>query len=552
MASRFENHEELRNLLDALCEETITAAQVGRLEELVLAHPEAEAFYVQYLNLYADLSHHFAVLPVSMTESLRSRLGASSKTKNSQGPKPRSGGLSRPRFLKLPRLLLTLSAVAAGVVLTVVLWPRPSLRAPSTEPTDNTVAVLLQAPGAEWEKGSMVPRSGAPLPPRHLSLRSGLAHIEFYSGATVILEGPAEFDLISANAAYCGQGKLRATVPSQAQGFTLTTPKVELVDRGTEFGVQVEPNDMTEVHVFQGKVDLYDAGSNRTTAGHKALKTGEGLHLDGPGVTHPIKSDPDAFRTAKDLEARFDEEIRRRQRDWLSGSDALRQDPSLLVYYTFQAELPDSRTLLDQRNRPEDPHHGAIVGCRWGMGRWPGKKGLEFKQLSDRVRFHIDGHFDSVTLAAWVRVDALPNENNSLMMTDAWRPGGLHWQIGNEGKLVLGVKKPTGYTGGHYHARDVFTSKRFGQWVQLAVVYDGAEGLVTHYVDGQPAVRLPVLFDVPLHIGDAEIGNWNPATSRNKSPIRYFSGCMDEFMLFARALNDQEIERLYEQGRPPA
>ena len=52
--------EELQALLDALCEESISAEQIGRLEQLVLGHPEAEARYVQYMSLVADLSRHFA------------------------------------------------------------------------------------------------------------------------------------------------------------------------------------------------------------------------------------------------------------------------------------------------------------------------------------------------------------------------------------------------------------------------------------------------------------------------------------------------------------
>ena len=55
--------EELQALLDALAEETIAPDQVRRLEELILAHPEAEAFYVQYMSLVADLGRHFAAPP---------------------------------------------------------------------------------------------------------------------------------------------------------------------------------------------------------------------------------------------------------------------------------------------------------------------------------------------------------------------------------------------------------------------------------------------------------------------------------------------------------
>jgi hypothetical protein len=338
-------------------------------------------------------------------------------------------------------------------------------------------------------------------------------------------------------------------VPPQAQGFTIGTPKLELVDRGTEFGLQVDAGNKTEVHVFQGKVELYEPRSSRQNAATQELTTGQGVRLDGRGPLLPIKSDPEAFRTAQQLEALLAEEARRRHGAWQKASEAIRRDPALVVYYTFETEADKGRTLLDQAGALK-PHDGVIVGCQWSAGRWPGKKGLEFKQVSDRVRFHVPGEFESLTLLAWVRVDALPNGNNSLMMSDGWEPGGCHWQIGENGMLILGVQqRPKGH-GGHYHAPGVFTPDRLGQWVQLAVVYDREAGRVTHYVDGRQAAQEPLLFDVPLRIGNAELGNWNIAAHRNRSPIRYFSGCMDEFLLFSRALSADEIERLHAQGRP--
>src|SRR5207245_11785406 len=96
-----------------------------------------------------------------------------------------------------------------------------------------------------------------------LRLKSGLAHVEFYPGAVGILQGPAEFKLVSRTEAYCTRGKLRATVPPQAQGFAIGAPKFDLVDRGTDFGMQVDANQEAEVQVFQGKVELYDSGADR-------------------------------------------------------------------------------------------------------------------------------------------------------------------------------------------------------------------------------------------------------------------------------------------------
>ena len=56
MTPPFPHFNELRRLLDALCEEAITARQMRRLEELLLRDPAAEAFYVQCVAMYADLA----------------------------------------------------------------------------------------------------------------------------------------------------------------------------------------------------------------------------------------------------------------------------------------------------------------------------------------------------------------------------------------------------------------------------------------------------------------------------------------------------------------
>ena len=51
-------------------------------------------------------------------------------------------------------------------------------------------------------------------------------------------------------------------MPPQAHGFAIGSPNLDLVDRGTEFGLQVGGG-KTEVHVFQGKVELYEPGATR-------------------------------------------------------------------------------------------------------------------------------------------------------------------------------------------------------------------------------------------------------------------------------------------------
>jgi hypothetical protein len=96
----------------------------------------------------------------------------------------------------------------------------------------------------------------------------------------------------------------------------------------------------------------------------------------------------------------------------------------------------------------------------------------------------------------------------------------------------------------------VLKPERLGQWIHLAVVYDRDAGQVTQYVDGRSVMQEPMLVNIPLRIGNAEIGNWNVALDRPRQPIRYFGGCMDEFMLFDAALSPREVEQFYRQGRP--
>jgi hypothetical protein len=547
--------DELRTLLDALCEETITPDQVRRLEEIVLQHPEAEGYYVQYMSLVAELGRHFADRSGQSNESLRARVESAQPAASVPPVSPQH---ARTRHW----VLLGLATIAAAILLAIGLWPRPIILTPkqstlaASERDDDTVAVLHRTHNAEWEDTGMPTRPGSPLPPGRLVLKSGYAHLEFYNGATVILEGPAELRLISRSQAFCERGKLRATVPPQAHGFAIGSPSMDLIDRGTEFGLAVG-GDKTDVHVFQGRVDVYDPGAKSKAKPMQEVMGGHGVSRKGPGGVNAIAPNDAMFLSAAQLAARADAATRARQKEWAETTMEWRKDPALVVYYTFQGGQAGSRTLHDVVGNPAKAHDGAIVGCQWGSGRWQGRDALEFKRVSDRVRLKVPGEFDAITLAAWVRPDALPNQNNSLMLSDGWEPGGVHWQIGIDGTIILGIKAPPEKEGGpmqrgaHYRAYNVFSPERFGRWVHLAVVYDPIANQVTHYVDGKPVTDDPIEFSVPLRVGDAEIGNWNAATFRNKHPVRNFNGGIDEFMLFSRALTGAEVERLYAQGRPP-
>ncbi|MFO0810715.1 MAG: LamG-like jellyroll fold domain-containing protein [Gemmataceae bacterium] len=531
MSDKYVPPEELRRLLAELADGLLSEESERRLAEILREDREARAYYIDHVSLATALHWEYAA--------------AATPTERIAEP----GSAPRRRWI----LSGAVGAVgmAAGLLLALALpsrlVPTKSPSAPLSEPTDDGVAVLLQSFGAVWEDTGLPTRPGATLRPGRLVLKSGVVHVQFYSGATVVLEGPADFRLVGPLEAYCARGKLRATVPPHAQGFTVGTPKLDLIDRGTEFGVSVGSDAATEVHVFQGSVELYDAGTGRSAAQKQELTTGRGMRVAGAAAGQPIVSDSASFVTARELNARADDQHRRRFAEWKSASDALAKDKRLLAYYSFQPEQPWDRVLRDRGPGGRD---GAVVGCEWAVGRWPGKQALEFKRPGDRVRLTVPGEYDALTFAAWVRFDALDHVYSGLLMTDRWGDGSVHWQCDNAGTLYLNVKHSQGNDNRTRTGR-VLGADVLGQWTHVAVTFDDQAGTITHYVNGRPVGTFDIVFTTPLRINAAEIGNYgSPFLAQTKSPIRNLNGRMDEFAIFDAALSEGEIAELYRAGRP--
>lgn len=507
------NFEELDGLIDGLRDGTLEDAQVARLDQLLAEHPEALDRFVDRAMLQADLEFKLGRAPAAPVLSAPVR-----------------------RFPWKPIV------VAAAVLLVAVLWLaiRPPSETPPA-PSYEGCAVLTRALDTAWDASSPGAAVGTVLPKRRLVLTSGSIQVEFFSGARVIVEGPADFELLSANEGMCRYGKLRAFVPPQAQGFTVRTSTLTLVDRGTEFGLRAGREGDAEVHVFQGRVELRGRGTT------EQLGVGRAVHLDSAGSVLPIDADPDAFLSLTEMNLRSAEEGRGRYARWGTASDRLRRDPRMAVYYSFEDAPAWSRELRSQRDE-RSPLDGAIIGARWTEGRWPGKKALEFRSPGDRVRLQDAGEYESLTLMTWVRVDGIERPFNGLMMTDGWTSGSVHWQITQKGRLKLGIH---GDRMAHDYDTDVvFQPENLGRWIHLCTVYDRQSREVVHYIDGRVSRRLPLKFDTVLRLGNVELGNWGAPIEGSIYGIRHLNGRMDEFAVFGTALREDEIRELYSVGAP--
>ncbi|MDH3582718.1 MAG: LamG domain-containing protein [Phycisphaerae bacterium] len=143
------------------------------------------------------------------------------------------------------------------------------------------VAVITQVEGAVWQNAAYRDlQVGSSLGAGVLGLVAGQVHVQFYCGATVMLEGPVEFQIHSDQRGFLVHGKMAARVPEEAIGFTVGTPGVAVVDLGTEFAVNVSRAGVSEIHVFDGEVEASLLDEDGSAVVSELMETAETVKID--------------------------------------------------------------------------------------------------------------------------------------------------------------------------------------------------------------------------------------------------------------------------------
>lgn len=113
-----------------------------------------------------------------------------------------------------------------------------------------------------------------------VSVKQGhLVQIEFDYGATVTIEGPGDFEINSGEQMFLHHGKLFADIPGRAVGFIVSTPSCRIVDLGTRFGLHVEGNGSTQLHMVSGAASLLAGQGTQMISSH-VIKTGQARYVD--------------------------------------------------------------------------------------------------------------------------------------------------------------------------------------------------------------------------------------------------------------------------------
>src|SRR5579859_2186108 len=533
---------EFDDAVAGVCHGSATEAEMRALNELLRSSPEARDEYLLRIELHTRLASESELFSqvADVAASCR-QPGIKPATLPNILPLNPPVGARRRRLAQVLALAACLMVIAGGLW---ALWLKGTTARNGA--TSTAIAMLTRIVDVKWGQSTEPPPVGRALEPSTLWLESGSAQVVFYSGARMVIEGPAELQLVSPMEAVCRHGRLLLEVPPPAHGFRLRTPQLNVVDLGTSFGISAAAG-QSAVHVFKGKVAL-GAG----TAVKRLLEEGQAAVVQGKGEPRLMAASAQTFASLFEFQQRSLASEAFRYEQWQFANAKLNQDPSLLVHLEFESRGSSEWTLLNAAQRTRSVPEAIIVGCARAEGRWREKSALEFQCVNDRVRLAVPGEFTGLTLSAWVCIKGLDRQFNSLFMSDGFDTGTVHWLVRNDGVLGLTVFGPDPGKFQILASPPVLSLDTLGTWQHLAVVLDGKTRRVIHYLNGFPISQHPLKFGPPFRVGSAELGNWNARSHPNPAPalVRNLSGSFDEFELFSRALTEAEVRELYLKGMP--
>ena len=414
------------------------------------------------------------------------------------------------------------------------------------------VAVVRREVDVVWEHPRDAMIAGEIMSPRRIKFRSGLMELQTDRGVLITIEGPADLKVVNGMEVVCRRGRLRVDVPPPAIGFVVSTSQFDVVDLGTSFAMEIGGDKQSEVHVIKGLVQIVP--DSKGGKANRELREGEAIGVAG-GVYKDIASDADAFPSSEKLENIIRKSDKRQRDSWALKQKALAKDPDCLIYYDFQ-DVGKTSTLNNRAINAAPDSQGTIVGAQWAQGRWPKKRGLEFRRLFDRVLFSVPGQYQSLTCLASVRLDSLDTRDVALLVPSASSQGNFRW-VFSPSASKAGAGNPridykqngTWSLVGRERKRSFLRQERLGTWVRVAFVWDSEKRVIDQYING---VRLPrhdipeeVLSDLAgLQLGEMEMGGQTQSFANSRSSLENFTGCIDEFAIIGRALSLQEL-RVY-------
>lgn len=271
-----ESYDKLMSLF-LYAQDSMTSEQYEELSEWILRNPDNARVFIQNAMLHHNIHNYFIrsdqtenmIFPAVADDDVNVQLlspeiwrllAEDEKTAPSvKLPEPMKEPVvvRKACIEKVPRKISKFSLVSAVLSLAAILLLVAYVHlVPIT--VYEEVATLVDTVNIQWgeagmslEKGSRISTNTKPI-----ILNKGFLKLMFDNNTSVLVEAPAEFVLVAYDQIKLYNGRLYASVPTEAIGFTVTTPNSKIIDLGTEFGVQVDYGETTQLHVVKGKTTL--------------------------------------------------------------------------------------------------------------------------------------------------------------------------------------------------------------------------------------------------------------------------------------------------------
>ena len=420
------------------------------------------------------------------------------------------------------------------------------------------VAILNNAHQAKWLDGTQ-PRLKDPRLKvgRRLAIASGLIEVKYYTGAKVVIEGPAEFFvgrmkdeggrrkekggeseghpssfiLHPSNAGFLRFGSLVARVEGEeAQGFTIDTPSARIRDLGTEFGVEVDRNGEAEVAVLSGEVDVIREASTGVAAESVRLIKDQGAFVLASGGAIQVRRSADAQLLAS-MKNRL---------------MAIRDEPSadvsgvaarLLGHWKFDDEA--GTTATDSSIQDFDADQTVAAG-NWIDGKAGGAYRLPRFALDAREsKILALGGRRYVTLSAWVTASSVTDKFQGIAgfenINDSQDVYSL--KLAKDDRVVWTVDGSSSIT-----SPDTLTNYAAATddgWVHLVGVF--AQGNASMlYVNGVPVAKGLATNPIEDDRSTFAIGSYQGNEKFT------FKGSIDDVQVYYGALDSEDVKYLFD------
>ncbi|MBX2850541.1 MAG: FecR domain-containing protein [Phycisphaeraceae bacterium] len=580
---------DFQEMMAAYVEGKLNATQVAELEAWMREDPDrSKAFVLQaMLDCHlAELLHERNVHDVaadlsddsnfgSLMQELEAPEGAAGpvhfteviqRHRHEQAEDPGSlsahdlavvGGYVLRKFFINKKVITTgvCSAAAAILLLTLILvtpfaGDAPGLVGLNTDIPTTAVATITAQHEATWSNASHA--VGKQLwPGQRLTLIDGFAEITTDEGAAAILEAPCTIAFTSqANTIQLEWGKLVGKCPTrQSKGFTVLTPNAQVIDLGTEFGVEVEGTGETSVFVFDGLVALAGPDDDLRTAELTEIAAGQGKRVDRAGQITAIDPTPmgRVFVRSVDPDTRYEQMV-------------LADKP--LVYYRMDQFIGGVA-----RNLAADRYHAKVFGDSetvtdgLGSSLSLGSFGDYLQTLEPLVELRGAA---SYTIDCWVK----PSRHDFGLICLIGAKN-TETDVGVDTAARLETTEPLGQIGtqkrfrfvhantpdanlpgaGRDGLKELFsrTEHRLNRWIHVAAVNDA--GTLFLYIDGvrvsEGSVETGLLDQEQL----LTIGRFSTADIDLSAQTRQFLGELDELAIYDHALSPDAVRARHEAGQ---